>query len=78
MTNAQGFTNLAVWDRVFRVVLGGFMLYAGWSGLVTGVWAVALETFGWVPLVTGLVGWCPVYAMLGISTQKAGSASRDQ
>ncbi len=26
--------------------------------------------FGLVPLLTGLVGWCPPYALLGISTCK--------
>lgn len=46
------------------------MLTAGWTGLVAGVWGIALEIFGWVPLVTGLIGWCPVYALLGISTRK--------
>jgi hypothetical protein len=25
---------------------------------------------GMIPLLTGLVGWCPPYAMLGISTCK--------
>lgn len=50
------------------------MLYAGWSGLAGGLWGVTLKIFAWYPLVTGLIGWCPVYAMLGASTRKAESA----
>jgi hypothetical protein len=68
----MGFVNVATGDRVFRVVLGVAMLAAGWGGWVPGVWGVALEIFGWVPLVTGLLGWCPFYALLGIRTTKDG------
>ncbi|MBY4895190.1 DUF2892 domain-containing protein [Rhodobacteraceae bacterium N5(2021)] len=50
-------------DRVLRVVLGLVLLslvFVGpqsWWGLI-----------GLVPLVTGLMGSCPVYSILGIST----------
>ncbi|HYG63343.1 MAG TPA: DUF2892 domain-containing protein [Thermoanaerobaculia bacterium] len=64
------FMNLSAGERVIRVVLGLLMLAAGWSGWVPGVWAVALKAFGWVPLLTGLIGWCPFYALLGIRTAK--------
>ena len=63
--------NLSTPDRLIRIVLGLLMLAAGWVGLAGGVWEIALEVFGWVPLITGLVGWCPIYAMLGISTFKS-------
>jgi hypothetical protein len=62
--------NLSTPDRLIRIILGALMLAAGWSGLAEGIWRVALQLFGWVPLVTGLAGWCPIYAMLGISTFK--------
>jgi hypothetical protein len=49
-------------DRALRVGAGLVLLALGltfgsWWGLV-----------GLVPLVTGLVGYCPVYALFGIST----------
>jgi hypothetical protein len=66
----MGFMNLATWDRLLRVAVGLLMLVAGWAEWVPGVWDVALKIFGWVPLITGLIGWCPVYAMLGLSTRK--------
>jgi hypothetical protein len=64
------YANLSTLDRSIRIVLGVLMLAAGWGGLATGVWRIGLQVFGWVPLVTGLIGWCPVYALLGISTRK--------
>jgi hypothetical protein len=66
----MSFMNLAAWDRVLRVALGIVMLWAGWFGHVHDVWAVALRIFAWVPLITGLIGWCPFYAMLGTSSRK--------
>jgi len=73
-----GFTNLAPWDRGLRVVVGAAMLVAGWTGLIPGIWGIALWVFAWVPLVTGLFGWCPFYALLGISTRPQPSAPRDR
>ena len=62
--------NLSTLDRAIRILLGLAMLAAGWSGAVGGVWESALKVFGWVPLATGIVGWCPVYAILGFSTRR--------
>lgn len=68
----RSFANLASWDRAVRILLGLAMLYAGWSDLVDGLGAIALVVFAWVPLLTGVLGWCPVYSILGISTRRQG------
>lgn len=58
-------------DRVIRIIAGlallGFAL-AGMAGegLVTGIVAAA----GAVALLTGLVGWCGLYKLLGVNTCK--------
>lgn len=62
--------NVSTLDRAIRLVLGLLMLWAGWSGAVDGLQQVALRIFAWVPLVTGLLGWCPLYIITGISTCK--------
>jgi hypothetical protein len=62
------FMNEGGWDRVARIVLGTFVLVIGWSGVVGGTFGLVLKIVGFLPLVTGLVGWCPLYALLGIST----------
>ncbi len=66
----MSFVNMSNLDRTIRVIVGLFMLGAAWTGLVPGIWKPALEIFGWVPLATGVIGWCPVYALLGIRTRK--------
>jgi len=53
-------------DRVFRFVLGvallSFIFISDkdfrWVGLI-----------GLVPIFTGIKGWCPMYAMLGVRTR---------
>jgi hypothetical protein len=60
--------NLSAADRLFRVVAGAAMLAAAWSGAATGITAATLQVFGWVPLVTGVAGWDPFYAVFGFST----------
>ncbi|MCG6932777.1 MAG: DUF2892 domain-containing protein [Gallionella sp.] len=50
-------------DRVLRVVVGLVLIGLAASGTV-GVWGY----IGVVPLLTGLVGICPAYALFGINT----------
>jgi len=50
-------------DRVLRVVVG--------LGLISLVFVGPHTPWGWVgavPLATGLAGFCPLYALLGLST----------
>ena len=37
---------------------------------MSGVSAIALRVFSLVPLLTGLAGWCPFYALLGLGTRR--------
>ena len=53
-------------DRVARVLLGVLLLSLVFIGPQT--W---LGLIGVVPLLTGLVGFCPLYRVLGVSTCRA-------
>ena len=58
-------------DRAIRIVLGIALVAVGVAGLVTApvlyvTWVVAA-----VALVTGIVGFCPLYAILRLSTAPA-------
>ncbi|PZP29460.1 MAG: DUF2892 domain-containing protein [Roseateles depolymerans] len=58
--------NVGGLDRIARVVIGATLVSLAAFGIV-GLW-------GWIgllPLLTGAVGWCPPYAMLGWSTCSA-------
>lgn len=53
-------------DRGFRVLLGLALVALVFVGPKT--W---LGWFGLIPLLTGLVGVCPLYRLVGIRTTKA-------
>ena len=55
-------------DRAVRAVLGLVLLALVFVGPKT--W---LGWFGIIPLVTGLVGFCPLYRLVGIRTTKLAS-----
>jgi len=63
--------NEAVWDRVVRVVAGLVLLYLGWGGVVAGTLGTVFKWLGFLPLLTGAIGYCPAYPLLGIKTKKA-------
>jgi len=67
----MSYINEAGWDRVVRIVLGIALLYLGFAGIVPGGWGLFLKVIGFVPLLTGLVGWCPLYALFKVQTKKA-------
>jgi sulfite exporter TauE/SafE len=51
-------------DRLIRIVVGIAIIafgvyYKNWWGAV-----------GIIPIITALIGWCPVYVPFGISTHK--------
>lgn len=57
------FKNEGTVDRVLRVIAG--------AAVISLVFVGPQTAWGWVglvPLVTGLVGNCPVYSILGINT----------
>ncbi len=50
-------------DRIFRVVVGLALIVLGFQYAMVWLWVVGLIVLG-----TGLVGWCGIYQVLGIST----------
>jgi hypothetical protein len=54
-------------DRALRVAVGLVLIVLVALEKI-GLWGL----IGLVPLLTGLLGFCPVYAMLGIRTCPAG------
>ena len=61
--------NEASWDRALRIVLGLALLYLGWTGTVGGTLGWVFKVGGFLPLATGISGWCALYAVLGVSTR---------
>jgi hypothetical protein len=63
--------NEAVWDRVIRVVAGLVLLYLGWGGVVAGTLGTVFKWLGFLPLLTGIIGYCPAYTLFKFNTKKA-------
>jgi len=57
--------NLGHTDRVLRMTVGVTLMGLAGYGIV-GAWG----WIGIIPLVTGMMGNCPAYNLLGISTAK--------
>jgi fatty acid desaturase len=57
-------------DRIIRVVAGIALLVLGFAGIAAGAWMWVAYIVGAILLVTGIVGFCPLYALLKISTNK--------
>jgi hypothetical protein len=72
----MAFVNLAGWDRGLRFLVAAILLYLGWGGVVTGGLGTFLKFFGFVPILIGLIGWCPAYWPFGFSTKKADPSKR--
>ena len=56
-------SNVGGIDRVLRIVIGLVLIGLTLSGTI-GLWG----WLGIVPLATGVIGWCPPYALFGWST----------
>ena len=54
-------------DRLIRIAVGLFVLSPAFLGPQTP-WGY----LGLIPLVTGIVGFCPLYRLVGINTCPAG------
>lgn len=57
-------TNVGSADRIVRLVLGAVIILLGiyfksWWGII-----------GIVPVITGLLNFCPAYSLIGVSTKK--------
>jgi hypothetical protein len=67
----MSFLNESGIDRVIRVVVGLALLALGWTGMVGGVVGEIFKYLGFVPLLTGIVGFCPLYTLFKFRTNKA-------
>lgn len=62
--------NESTTDRAVRVAAGAALAGLGFTGVIPGAWGIASGVLGAVLIVTGAIGFCPIYAALGMSTRK--------
>lgn len=63
-----GEKNVGTIDRVIRIILGIVLLYLFVVNMVAAPWSYLVALIGLILLVTGIVGTCPLYSMLGMNT----------
>lgn len=64
------YINESGWDRVIRVVVGIVLLFLGFGGTLTGGLGLAAKILGVLLTLTGLVGFCLIYRIFNIRTNK--------
>ena len=64
-------TNESGLDRIIRVIVGIVLLALYFLGTVTDVLGIVFIVVGAILLLTGLVGFCPLYALLKFRTNKS-------
>ena len=60
--------NMGSIDRIIRALVGIAGLAAYFLGMLEGTWAIVALVVGVVMLGTSAMGWCPPYAIFGISS----------
>ena len=55
-------SNVGGIDKILRIIAG--VALVGWAAMGGPLWA----WIGVVPLLTGVLGFCPAYKLLGINT----------
>lgn len=58
-------------DRTIRMIVGVVLAAIAYFGILPGVYAIVAYIIAAVAFVTGLVKFCPAYAIVGISSCKA-------
>jgi len=65
--------NVGSIDRIFRIVVGLVLLamtplIGSMIGFPLGAPIGNIAWIGVIPLATALIGWCPLYSILGLNT----------
>ena len=63
------FMNMGTADRVIRFIVGIAMLVAAFMA-VSGILQIVLWVIGGILVLTGLIGFCPLYALFHLSTKR--------
>ena len=60
--------NMGTIDRVLRILVAAVVAFLYFSGYINGLVATILGVVAAIFVLTGFVGTCPLYSLVGIST----------
>ena len=58
-------------DRIIRVIVGLVLIVLYLMGLIGGGLGIVVVILGAILLITGIVGFCPLYAIFKFRTNKS-------
>lgn len=61
--------NMGITDRIIRVLITATIAALFFSHVITGTAAIVLLILGGIFLLTSLISFCPLYALLNISSR---------
>jgi hypothetical protein len=67
--------NIGGADRIIRVLIAAVIAVLYFTNIISGTPGLALLIIGGVFLATSLIGFCPLYAIFGLSTCPAKKTS---
>ena len=60
--------NLGTADKIIRVIIAAVVAVLYFTNIITGTFGIVMMVIAGVLLLTSLVSFCPLYAMVGLST----------
>jgi hypothetical protein len=63
-----GEKNVGMIDRVVRIILGIVLIAVFVLNMVAAPWSYLVALIGLIALITGAVGTCALYSLLGMNT----------
>lgn len=72
--------NVGTADMLARIIIGAVLVYLGFAEnaiLSDGLPKTVVGFFAFVPILTGLVRFCPLYALIGVTTKGGSSCSTE-
>ena len=55
-------------DRIIRILAAIVFAVLYFNGTATGTWGIVLLVLGGIFVLTSFIGFCPLYAMIGMNT----------
>jgi glucose uptake protein GlcU len=62
--------NMALADRIIRLVVAAVIAVLYFTETITGTLAIVLGIVAIIFVITAIFNFCPLYTLLGISTRK--------
>ncbi|TSE06533.1 YgaP family membrane protein [Aquimarina algiphila] len=62
--------NLGKIDAIIRIILGVVLAYLFYNNFISDTLGIVLLSVSGVLVITGFMGWCPLYKLFGITSCK--------